>query len=689
MSFNLDTPLSEIPVVGLAKARQFQRLHLETLRDILWDFPVRHEGLAGKTDLVDVKPRKKVSLYGILRNITHAPHPSNQKLMVSTAWLTDETGYIELAWFHQGFIQEKIKEGMSVQITGRPEGKEILRITNPDMEIISEAGIYEGNARPVYRVSGAITQKLRRKLVDLAIPFASSISEWLPKQFREAKNLPSLPDAIQILHQPADEAEREQALVRLKYGEFFLHHILYAQARRELMKTRAPGIEANKKVLEKALKSLPFPLTTAQTKALNAILEDISKEAPMNRLLEGDVGTGKTVVAALSAVMVASFGWQSALLAPTEILCDQHGESLEQLFGKTLRIAVYTRSIQRIQGTPCTIEEIRRALSAGEIDLIIGTHTLLSKEVSFSKLALMIVDEQQRFGVRQRQALKDRHGDADGIPHLLSMTATPIPRSLALVLYGDLDRSLLDEYPTDRQNIDTRIVLPTQEEQAYETVRRELSHGRQAFVVCPIIEPSDAFGDHSVEQTYRAFSDGPFQDYKLAMLHGKLASKEKNAVMRAFAAGQIDMLISTTVVEVGVDVKNATIMYIEGAERFGLAQLHQLRGRVGRGTEKSQCFLHPTENVTPLALERLEAVVGSQNGFELAEKDLDLRGPGNVFGTDQSGFGQFMYGSFSDMDLIVDAREDVRELLERDPDMKTAPLVKRELKRYIKTIHFE
>jgi ATP-dependent DNA helicase RecG len=409
----------------------------------------------------------------------------------------------------------------------------------------------------------------------------------------------------------------------------------------------------------------------------------------MNRLLEGDVGSGKTVVAAIVALNAAQDGWQTSMLAPTEILAEQHAQTLQKLFGDQLTIALYTRTKRRVGGKEVTKAQLLAALRNGAAQLVVGTHALLTQDVLFDRLGLIVVDEQHRFGVRQRQALKDKRDEQDGVPHLLSMTATPIPRSLALVLYGDLDRSILDEYPAGRKPITTTIIELGREEPIYQRMREQIDAGRQVFVVCPLIEESDALGANSVHDVYKEFISGPFKKYRVLMLHGRMKTKEKDDVMRAFATGEADMLISTTVVEVGVDVPNATVMYVEGAERFGLAQLHQLRGRVGRGAHQSHCFLHPTGILGEVARMRLQAVVESQDGFDLAEKDLQLRGAGNIFGTEQSGFDQFKLGTMHDIDLMGSAKDFAKELLDESPDLSAYPPLKSRLLEYVDAVHFE
>lgn len=530
---------------------------------------------------------------------------------------------------------------------------------------------------------------MRRKVVESALSAVKEVEEWLPSRVRDEATLLELREAIPLLHFPPSPEAKDRALRRMKFDEFFLYQLLHAKSRRELREHKAPRVPFSEELIKETVGNLPFQLTGAQKKAIWAIIQDMNRPEPMNRLLEGDVGSGKTIVAALVALNAAQAHWQTAMLAPTEILAEQHAQTLQKLFGKSLRLGLYTRTKRRIGEKEVTKAQILSALKNGSIDVVVGTHALLTQEVLFDRLGLVVVDEQHRFGVRQRQALKDKQGDADGIPHLLSMTATPIPRSLALVLYGDLDRSILDEYPVGRKPILTRLTDLGREEEAYMQMRTEMDAGRQVFVVCPLIEESDALGANSVHEVLKEFSVGPFKGYRILMLHGRMKTKEKDDVMRAFAKGEADMLISTTVVEVGVDVPNATVMYVEGAERFGLAQLHQLRGRVGRGAHQSYCFLHPSGILGEVARERLLAIEDNQDGFDLAERDLQLRGSGNIFGTEQSGFQQFKMGTMEDVDLMSFAKDFAKQLLDASPDLSVFPTVRDRLKEYVDAVHLE
>lgn len=690
MPFRLTSPISGVLGVGGAKAKDFARLGLTTLRDALFDFPFRYDDLSHALAIADVKPGQKVTVQGTITAIENRKAKQG-RMMVTEALVDDGTAAVKAVWFHQGFITKLIKPGQIVSLAGKVDDRYGLSLVNPVYEIIGNGKVTKetGRIMPVYKLTGGLTQKMRRKVVEAALSGVKEVEEWLPERLRSEAELLTLQDAIPLLHFPPSPESKDRALRRMKFDEFFLYQLLHAKSRRELREHKAPRVPFAEELIKKTVSKLPFQLTGAQKKAIWAIIQDMNRPEPMNRLLEGDVGSGKTIVAALVALNAAQSGWQTAMLAPTEILAEQHAQTLQKLFGASLSIALYTRTKRRIGDKEVTKAQLLSALKNGAVNIVIGTHALLTQEVLFDRLGLVVVDEQHRFGVRQRQALKDKQGDADGIPHLLSMTATPIPRSLALVLYGDLDRSILDEYPVGRKPIITRLTDLGREEEAYMQMRAEMDAGRQVFTVCPLIEESDALGANSVHEVMKEFSLGPFKGYRLLMLHGRMKTKEKDDVMRAFAKGEADMLISTTVVEVGVDVPNATVMYVEGAERFGLAQLHQLRGRVGRGAHQSYCFLHPSGVLGEVARERLLAIEDNQDGFDLAERDLQLRGSGNIFGTEQSGFQQFKMGTMEDIDLMSFAKDFAKQLLDASGDLAKYPTVRERLKEYVDAVHLE
>ena len=677
--------------IGASKAKDFGRLGLVSLRDALFDFPFRYDDLSHAVAIGDAKPGGKVTIQGTISSIETRRSQKSWRMMVTEAIIEDGTGAIKGVWFHQGFLTKVLKPGQVVSLAGKVDDKYGLSLVNPVYEIIGNAKVTKDTGRivPIYRLTGALTQKIRRKVVEASLGAIKEVEDWMPDHIIREVELVPLPSSISELHFPSSTETKEKALRRLKFDEFFLHQLLHAKSRRELKMQKAPKVPFDEAAVKKAVADLPFVLTGAQKKAIWAIIKDMNRPEPMNRLLEGDVGSGKTVVAALVALNAAKDGWQTAMLAPTEILAEQHAQTLQRLFGSKIKIALYTRTKRRVGDKEVTKAQLLTALKNNAAQIVVGTHALLTQDVLFDRLGLIVVDEQHRFGVRQRQALKDKQGDLDGMPHLLSMTATPIPRSLALVLYGDLDRSILNEYPAGRKPIETHVVELGREEAVYGQMRKEMDSGRQVFVVCPLIEESDALGVNSVSQVFKEFVLEPFKGYRVVMLHGRMKTKEKDDVMRKFANGEADMLISTTVVEVGVDVPNATIMYVEGAERFGLAQLHQLRGRVGRGEHQSYCFLHPSGVLGEIARERLKAIENSQDGFDLAEKDLQLRGPGNIFGTEQSGFEQFKLGTMHDIDLMSFAKDFSKEVLDQSPDLAVYPKLRDRLYKYVDEVHFE
>lgn len=692
MAYSLDQEIRYVKGIGAVKARDFKRLGLETLRDALFDFPFRHDDLSHNITISQIETGQKVTIRGTISVINNRRSNKNRRMMITEAIVEDGTGSMKAVWFHQGFLTRVLKPGVVVSLSGKVDDKYGLSLVNPTYEVLGtqKTPKHTGRILPVYRLAGATTQKVRRHVAEAALEALPDLQEWLPEEILEREGFIGIHKALRAMHFPESQSELDKALVRLKFDEFFLHQILHAKARRELLQQKASKVPFSEQIVKDALADLPFELTSVQKKATWAVIQDMEREQPMNRLLEGDVGTGKTVVAALAAINASADSWQTSFLAPTEILAEQHANKLAELLGDRISIALFTRTKRRVGKKEVTKKQMLDALANGKVDLVLGTHTLLSDNVLFNRLGLIVVDEQHRFGVKQRKALKDREGDGDGIPHLLSMTATPIPRSLALVLYGDLDRSILDEYPAGRKKIETFIVEKGKEATFYQKMRDQMDEGRQVFVVCPVIEESDALGVNSVNEVYSEFVKGPFRAFNIGMLHGKLKQQEKDEVMQKFSNGELDMIVSTTVVEVGVDIPNATVMFIEGAERFGLAQLHQLRGRVGRGEHQSYCFLHPTDGeMSDLAKKRLKAVVSTQNGFILADKDLELRGPGNIFGTEQSGFESFKLGSFADRDLIFLAKDWAKEMLDEDEDLKKWPELEKRIREYIEEVHFE
>jgi ATP-dependent DNA helicase RecG len=520
--------------------------------------------------------------------------------------------------------------------------------------------------------------------------FVDKVEDFLPPELIKHCQLLKLPQAIAQAHYPEDEKAKDKARYRLAFDELFILQLGVLGKKHEWQESQ-PGnpLSPQPAPLETFLKSLPFELTAAQQKVLKELLSDLEKPIPMSRLLQGEVGSGKTVVATSALLVAAANGCQGAFMAPTEILAEQHFTNVGQLLsreGKQIAEEDNLRTFSGILDRPLTValligdlkqarkQEIQRQIASGEIDIIIGTHALIQKEVGFKNLSLVVVDEQHRFGVEQRSALRQKGFN----PHVLVMTATPIPRTLALTLYGDLDLSVIDELPPGRQAIKTKWLKPEQRDSAYAFLRRQVAEGRQAFIICPLVEESEAIQAKAAVAEYERLSGEVFPDLKLGLIHGRLSAAEKDRVMHRFRSGELQVLVSTPVVEVGIDVPNATVMLVESADRFGLSQLHQFRGRVGRGSAQSYCMLL-AESPSEIGQQRLDIIEKVQDGFQLAEEDLRLRGPGEFFGTRQSGLPDLRMAKLSDVTLLELARAEAIKLFDKDPGLKKpahAPLAK-------------
>jgi ATP-dependent DNA helicase RecG len=520
----------------------------------------------------------------------------------------------------------------------------------------------------------------------------------LPSEVKKQFQLIDLAQAIEQIHFPNNLSLAQKARQRLAFDELFLIQLSTLQQKQKLAQEQAPNIPFNQKLIKSFVKSLPFKLTNDQRLAAWEIFQDLAKNRPMNRLLNGDVGSGKTIVAIMAALETAQAGYQVALMAPTEVLAKQHFQTLKDFLKKSkLKIGLLTSSeVQTFVRSPTpkthkkiTRPQLKKQVAQGKIDILVGTHALIQEKLSFHNLALAIIDEQHRFGVAQRAALQRKiYQIEDGlstIPHLLSMTATPIPRTLALTIYGDLDISLIKELPKGRQKIITKIIAPAGRQKAYHFIKKQIKQKKQVFVICPLINESEKLEVKSVTQEYEKLSQEIFPQFKIAMLHGKLKSKEKEEIMKNFKQGKIDILVSTSVIEVGIDIPNATVMMIEGADRFGLAQLHQFRGRIGRGTDQSYCFLF-TDSTAKKTHQRLKAILAAKDGFELAEKDLKIRGPGDFTGIRQWGLPDLAMASLEDLDLIKKARQAAQMVLKNN---LLNPTLEKKLKEFQKIIHLE
>ncbi len=669
----------------------FAQVGVKTVLDLLWYVPFRYDDFSKRVTIANAPVDTPLTMDARVKSIGLRPSRSSRVKIVD-AVIEDETGELKVIWFNQPYLVKTLPVGSRHSFAGLIDHRFGKTLSNPIHEPVGQ-NMHTGRLVPVYGLSGGLTMRKLREAIQRSLTIADTLPDWLPSEIVEKDALPSLASALSSVHFPESREALERGIDRLKFDELFLHQLLFEEVRRDRKTKSATRIPINEASVKAFVATLPFTLTRAQKVAAWEILQDLAKDAPMNRLLEGDVGSGKTVVAAI-AVHAATDSpllnkegvrGRSVYLAPTEILAvQQHKAFCKMMPNRTIALLTHNQIFYQT-------EKIKRAelvekISNGEVDCLIGTHAVLQEGIDLSKTSLVIIDEQHRFGVAQRHALLER--DPLHAPHLLSMTATPIPRSLALTIHGDLELSILDELPKGRKPIGTAVVPVEQRLSMWKHVRSEVEQGRQVFVICPLIDPSDVLGSKSVTDVEKMLSTDILKGLRIATLHGKLKSDEKQKRNEDFRDGKIDVLVSTTVVEVGVDVPNATVMVIMSAERFGLAQIHQLRGRVGRSSLQSYCYLLPDE-LNPNSNQRLQAVVESQNGFELAERDLELRGAGNVFGNAQSGFPDFKFATSADVPLMKQARDWSQKLLLDEKFFEIHPLVRSRIEEALEQIHLE
>jgi ATP-dependent DNA helicase RecG len=866
----LDIPLIEISGIGPRFLQRLAKLGVKTVRDLIWHFPARYEDFSHIYKIAELEVGQQATVQGIVKEIS-LRHSWRRHLAIVEAAIEDGSGKLKIVWFNQPYILNVLRVGRRANFSGKvtySEENEIY-LSHPAYELVGKNETkHTARLVPIYPETRGLTSKGLRFLTQPILKNIETLDEWLPYEILKTNGLPEINAALQKVHFPKKIDEALAAKKRFIFEDLFLLQLINLEQKFRLSKEKAPAIKTDIPTLKKIVEELPFKLTVSQKKSLWEIIQDIEKPRPMNRLLQGDVGSGKTVVAALAALITAQNELGTAFMAPTEVLANQHFGTFKKLFSgiKTANqpvVGLLTSSSAKILyetdlKTEVGREELLKKIKGGEVKIVIGTHALIQKSVSFKNLGLVVVDEQHRFGVRQRAALVGRRqtqtgartntddllykdltykirgclinaknkigaghreniyqkalaeefkksglqfkhektidinyeGKKIGIykpdfivedkiivelkalplmgavqerqlwkylkgstyklallanfygrgveikriiyetaresprqsaltPHFLSMSATPIPRTLMLTVFGDLDISTITELPAGRKNIVTKIIPPPGRAEAYEFIRGEVKSGRQVFVICPRIEPSDtkntnaselhekkqvfgSFGSNSgfsgrlgklwevkaVKEEYEKLSKKIFPELKVAMLHGQLKSKDKEKIMKEFTAGKIDILVSTSVVEVGVDVPNATIMMIEGTDRFGLAQLYQFRGRVGRGPDQSYCFLF-TDSSARTTKERLKAIVKAKNGFELAEKDLEIRGPGEFLGESQTGFPDTAMQGLQNIELVKQSRAAALNIIQKDRELKYHPLLKQKLAEFQKAIHLE
>ncbi|MFZ5917426.1 MAG: ATP-dependent DNA helicase RecG [Chloroflexota bacterium] len=668
----LDSPVTTLSGVGEKKLQQFRRLGVETIYDLIYHFPHRYNDFSALKTINQLTYGEEATVIGTIWE-TKARHTRSGGVIVQSI-IADGTGTVEATWFNQPFLAKSLKAERQVVLSGAVDaylGRLVMK--SPEWEFLEKEQIHTGRLVPVYPLTEGIKAKWLRRLIKRTVDYwTKRMPDYLPRSVRESLGLPALENALIQIHFPDDWQSLEQARRRLSFDEFLLIQLGVLRQRQMWQARPGRALESRPALLEAFFSSLPFALTAAQRRAIDEIAGDMQQSRPMSRLLQGDVGSGKTVVAAAAMLLAAVGEAQAVLMAPTEILAEQHFNSLNTLYGRLAALsddgtAPALPQVRILTGSVigAAREQIYADIASGRANIVVGTHALIQKGVDFKDLALTIVDEQHRFGVEQRAALRQKGHN----PHMLVMTATPIPRTLSLTMYGDLDISTLDEMPPGRQPVETRWFLPRERERAYNFIRNQVEKGYQAFIICPLVEGSDRIEAKAAVEEYERLQSSIFPDLRLGLLHGRLKSGDKELVMAQFQARELDVLVSTSVVEVGIDVPNATVMMVEGANRFGLAQLHQFRGRVGRGQAQSYCILlsdSPGED----SVERLRAIESTQDGFELAETDLEMRGPGEFFGTRQSGMPPLQVARLSDRRILEQARQAAKEIFERDPSLE-------------------
>ncbi len=662
--------------VGPRNAESLAKLGMQTLGDMLYYFPRRYDDYSQLKPIKELFYGEQVTVIGTIQSVHSRPIRGGKASIVEVI-IGDGTGALRLSYFNQPWLANRFKSGDAISVSGKVDqylGRLIMN--SPDWESVDAESLHTNRIVPVYSLTERIAQKwLRNQMKQVVEYWARTVVDALPEGVRNSARVMPLGEALLQVHFPDSQDKLKAARERLAFDEIFYLQMGVLRQKRDWQSVEARRFPVSDEWLDSQTKSLPFTLTSVQAKAVSNIRADFDSGKPMNRLLQGDVGSGKTVVAALAAAMITSNNAQAAIMAPTSILAEQHYRSFTRFFmesdsllSNTQEQAPAIQTIRLLTGdTPeAEKEEIRNGLANNTVKIVIGTHAVIEEPVQFADLQFVVIDEQHRFGVEQRAELRSKGTN----PHLLVMTATPIPRSLALTLYGDLDLSIMDEMPAGRKPVNTFVLRPQERERAFTLLRGQIKDGKQAFIIYPLIEESEKIDARAAVDDYETLSKEVFPNLKLGLLHGRMRPDEKDDVMHKFRDKKYDILVSTTVVEVGVDVPNATVMLIEGADRFGLAQLHQLRGRVGRGGDQSYCLLIPTHE-DKTENERLQAMVESTDGFFLAEKDLQIRGPGEFLGTRQSGYASSLrMASITDVKLIEKARLQAQAVFEKDADLR-------------------
>lgn len=667
----LKTRLKDVLRTTSAHLSGLKDLGVVTVEDLFHYFPRAYRDHTDTCTISELRTDQVNVVRGTLSGMFSRRTKTGKIMTVAT--LNDPTGKVEVMWFNQPHIQRLFRNGDEVLLTGKIKfSRAKISMMSPQYEVVRKKQLHTARLVPVYHERDKINSKWIREKIHPLLKGAQLLKDYMPGTIIEEQGLMSYGEAVRMVHDPKSEEDLMKARQRLAFDELFLLQFQALRRRYRLRKEaedQGRAIEVDEEASKRFYGGLGFELTEAQTRVVDEIMGDLISPYPMMRLLQGDVGAGKTVVAAFALLQIMKSGSQAALMAPTEILARQHHNSVSKLLHD------FGFNIQFLSGslTGKQKEDMHRQIATGTVDLVIGTHAIIQEGVQFKNLGLAVIDEQHRFGVRQRERLAEQ-----GSPHVLSLSATPIPRTLAMVLYGDQDVSVLDELPPGRQEIITRVVPEKKRREAELWTVDQIKKGRQVFVICPLIDESDILGVKAVTTEFERLKKEVFSGFEIGLLHGKLKADEKEKIMQKFSRGEVDLLVSTSVVEVGIDVPNATIMLIEGSERFGLSQLHQFRGRVGRGEHQSYCFLF-TDSHGEESKQRLGSLVKYSCGFKLAEIDLAMRGPGEVYGVKQSGIPDLKMASLGDADLIAAVRHAVADLIVKDPDLEFHEPLKRKL----------
>lgn len=658
----LRSPLTAIKGISTVYQERLARLGLHTIKDLIYHLPRRYDDYSALKTINRLELGDEVTIVGTVRNVRTQRTRTGQPVV--RVALSDGTGVIEASWFGQPYLARRFRQGAEIVVSGQVDqylGR--LVFSSPEWEPLQRQLLHTNRLVPVYPLTSGVSARRLRSLIKATLDhWAPLVVDPLPPPVIDSAGLMPLGEALQQIHFPEGTAALERARRRLCFDEFFFLQIGVLRQRSAWRRQQGLPLEVPREEIEGFVGSLPFALTDAQRRALESILADLEQPVPMRRLLQGDVGSGKTVVAVAAILAAVRNGYQAAIMAPTAILAEQHHATVcEMLAGHPdVRCELLVGSLGAAEK-----ERIQRGAAAGEIDLLVGTHALIQETVTLPNLGFVVVDEQHRFGVLQRAALAER-GRAQ--PHVLAMSATPIPRSLAMTIYGDLDISALDELPPGRQQVITAVRDNRSRERIYSFMESQIRQGRQAFVVCPLIEEAEGSDARAAISEHQRLQRQVFPHLRVGLLHGRMSEDEKEATMASFQRGECDILVSTTVIEVGIDIPNATVMLVEDAERFGLAQLHQLRGRVGRSEHRSYCILL-SEDSSAASMERLAILEETTDGFRLAEKDLEMRGPGDFFGVRQHGLPELKVARLSDTAVLEVARREALRLFEQDPDL--------------------